>query len=217
METPSTIEDDLEEVLREGEHRFFMRVLVEQYGPKMQALISHHSRGFLQQADREEIFSKCLVEIYRAILKPGFEINRPLRLVNTIIERRTIDACRKFTRMPFSTNSDELLNYLADRQSQNGLVNAWRALPQADQDRFMMVVSQTIATKLTQKQRIIAQALFDNLSAFAEDGWKALILPIHQSTGDRYKVATIRSHWRNARETIYEELAKNGFDLAAGE
>ena len=60
METPSTIEDDLEEVLREGEHRFVMRVLVEQYGPKMEALIRHHSRGFLQEADQEEIFPTAL-------------------------------------------------------------------------------------------------------------------------------------------------------------
>ncbi len=216
METPSTIEDDLEQVLREGEHGFFMRVLIEQLGPRMQAQILRHSRGFLQQADLDEIYSKSLVEIYKAISKPGFDGTRPLRLVNTIIERRTIDACRKATRQKFSTNSDELLGLLAARQSQKGVISAWLALSQDDQDRLMMVVSQSIANKLTPTQKVIAQALVDNLPAFASDGWKSLIQPIFEATGKRYPVSTIRSHWRSARERIYEELAQNGFDLASG-
>lgn|GEM_PF-2800125 len=217
METPSTIEDDLETVLREGEHGFFMRVLVEQCGPMMQALILRHSRGFLQQAALEDIYSKALFEIYKAVLKPGFDCTRPLRLVNTIIERRTIDACRRATRQKFSTNSDELLGFLAERQSQTGVISSWLAFSQEEQDRLMMVVSQAIANKLTPKQKTIAQALVDNLPAFASDGWKSLIQPIYDATGDRYPAATIRSHWRTARERIYEELAKNGFDLTAEE
>jgi DNA-directed RNA polymerase specialized sigma24 family protein len=139
VETPSTIEDDLEQVLREGEHGFFMRVLIEQLGPRMQAQILRHSRGFLQQADLDDIYSKSLVEIYKAISKPGFDSTRPLRLVNTIIECRTIDACRKRTRQKFNTNSDEFLGLLAERQSQKGVISAWFALSQNEQFRLMMV------------------------------------------------------------------------------
>lgn len=216
MESQSTIEEDLEEALQLEDYSFFMELLMDGYGETLKRRIKFYSSGFLTIDEMKEVYQKAMIEVFGKVRKPDFDNHRPLAFVNHLVMQRTKDARRSRGRQKLSTNTDELLSAMADATGSTGFAAAWRALSEAEQLRFMTELRSVIAEALPQGQRVVAQAYFDNFVQVAEEGWAVLIDPITVATGKRPKVTTIRSQWRNARQTIAVEMDRRGFGFLGG-
>lgn len=211
MESQTTAEDDLEEVLKTGDYKFFIEVLVDGFGESLKRRIKFHSSGFLTIDERRDVFQKALIQIYKKIQEPTFDPIRPMAFVNRVVRFRTLDARRTKRRQKAKTNTDELLSAMATSSGMDGFVAVWRNMSPENQEAFMSEVRRAIADKLPEGQRVVAQVYFDN----PECSWAELIVPIAAVTGKRSNASTIRSQWRHARQTIAEHLSRK-FDFVRG-
>ena len=211
-------EEDLEDALRSKDIDFFMELLMDEFGNALKRRIKFHSCGFLKLDEMREVYQKAMIEVHKKVREPEFSYQRPLAFVKHLVKLRTLDARRSKGRQKLSTNTDELLAAMAQATGASGMVSNWRRLSEEEQLRFMSELRTVIAesTKLSEGQRVVAQAYFDNFVHVAEEGWAVLILPIAEATGSRPKVSTIRSQWRNARLAICDELVSRGFDFLGG-
>jgi len=217
MESQSTIEEDLEEALRTKEFKIFMEFLMDGCGEILKRRIKHHSCGFLTIDEMREVYQNAMIEVDRKVRDSAFNPHRPMAFVNEVVRLRTLDARRLKSRQKVATNTDDLLSAMAEADKSAGVVSRWRELTEDDQNRFMAELRAIISEVLPEGQRVVAQAYFDNLVQVAEGGWSVLVEPINAATGRRPTVSTIRSQWRNAHQTIADELIRRGFGFLKGE
>lgn len=217
MQSQSTMEEDLEEALRKREYDYFIELLAVTFGETIKRRIKHHSCGELNIEDMRDVYQKSLIEINKKIREPGFSSERPMAFVNHLVRLRTLDARRARARQKVVTNTDDLLSAMAEVERSDGLRAKWKEMSSDDQNRFMFELRQVIAEVLPKGQRVVAQAYFDNFEKVANQDWSVLVDPITAATGQRPTVSTIRSQWRNARQTIVDELVRRGFGFLKGE
>lgn len=201
-------EDDLEQAFKD-DPQFGLEVLDSYFREPLWRYMKSISRS-LTPDDMEDIYQSTIVELIRAVRRPNFDPIRPMRLVNKVIQERTVDFLRR-KRIRRCQNLDDIVAFVAEdlRNSNTGF--RWNLLLADDKVAFRKALDQAIDT-LPPKQKSTAVAFVEVYDQIREQGsYKPLADRIKQMTGESVTAMQAKSNWHDSRSKLEEKLARAGF------
>jgi len=209
MTTQKTVtEEELEEAFRD-DPMFGLEVLHAEFRDRIARYIKKHGWD-LQPEEIKDLYQETLLEMVQEVRSPGFDPSRPLRLVQTIARRRTIDYLRRKGHRA-NTNYDAILAYVAGDLGQSDLGLRWRYLDRMIQAEWRQALLEEVA-RLPERQRIVARAFIDNYEDLSE---RKTFLPLKEAvaavTGNDENVVAVKSAWHQAKRTLVSRLTRRGF------
>lgn len=201
-------EDDLEQAFKD-DPQFGLEVLDSYFREPLWRYMKSISRS-LTPDDLQDIYQSAIVELIRAVRRPNFDPIKPMRLVNKVIQEKTVDFLRR-KRIRRCQNLDDVVSFVAEdlRNSNTGF--QWNQLLVDDKAAFRKAVDQAIDT-LPPKQKSAAVAFVEVYDQIRELGsYKPLADRIKQMTGESVTAMQAKSNWHDARSKLEEKLARAGF------
>ena len=215
METKQkTSEEELEEILDDGDIGFFLEIMYEEYREQIVRLINRSSLGLLDASGLQDVFSITMVEVWKVLQREGADFHKPLRIVNRIANFRARDALRKRLRLrKIADNEAALSDLLIDDLKGTQLAYEWRLAGTEEQERFQKELPD-ILQALSDKQRVAFLAYRDCIEEIrANNKYQVVVEQIFSATGERLSVAAVRSRLNQAFEKIRDEAQRRSFDF----
>jgi len=215
METKQkTSEQELEEILDDGDIGFFFEILYEEYQAQIMRLINRASLYLLDESGLQDAFQQTLLELWQVLERGGFDNERPLRMVNRIARVRAKDALRKRLRLrKVGENEADLSDLLIDDLKDTQFSCETRLAGKEERQRFQNEIPEILAA-LTQNQRIAFLAFRDCIEEIrANDKYQVVADQIFGATGERLSVAAVRSRLNQAFGKIRDEAQRRSFDF----
>ena len=209
MTTQKTVtEEELEEAFRD-DPKFGLEFLHVEFRDRIARYIKKHGWE-LQPEEIEDLYHETMLEMVREIRSSDFDPTRPLRLVQTIARRRTIDYLRRKGHRA-NTNYDAILPHVAEDLGKSDLGLRWRYLDRMIQAEWTQALKEEVA-RLPERQRIVARAFIDNYEDLRE---RKTFLPLKEAvaavTGNDENVVAVKSAWHQAKRTLVSRLTRRGF------
>ena len=209
-----TSEEELKEILDDGDIEFFFRVLYAEYREQIARVISRTAHFSLNVEDERNAFQQTMVSVWERLEAGGFDNDRPLRIVNQIAKRRTIDILRnrKFRRS-IAENATNITDLVIDDLVGTQISLEWKLANEEEKQRFLQELPAIVGT-LSEKQRSAFWAFYDCIEQVRpNDKYQSVVEHIHSSTGDMLTVSAVRSRLNQAFDNIRDEAMRRGFNF----
>ena len=215
METEQkTTEEELEELLRNGENVFFLECLYDDYSLQIIHIIAKWSYGRLDDNELRDVFQETIMKVWEKIEHGSFAPESPLRLVFTIAKRRAIDSARKNgARTTHIPNATDVTDLTIDDLKSTQLSVELKLAREEDKDRFREELPEIVAC-LTKKQQVAFFAFADSIDVIRKnDKYGPVIEQIYSVTGERPTTASVKSQLTQALTKIRDEAVRRGFNF----
>jgi DNA-directed RNA polymerase specialized sigma24 family protein len=212
---PGFSEDDLEAALRR-QPRHGLALLHEHFGLLVARYLKRVTWGLLSPEDLQDAYQETLRAVMLHVSRPGFQPERPLRLVFALARRKGVDALRRRGHQ-VRTDVQSVLECGAADLVASRVGAVWRErMGPAEAAEFREVLLE-IVQSLPERQRLVARVFIDHFEDFGRrDTYEPLAASLSVVTGQPENVQAVKSAWRAARGKIAAELARRGYDLAGG-
>lgn len=211
--TETTSEEELEKAFMD-EPEFGLALLHADFENRIATYIKSRLYGIppSQKAEAiKEIYCNTMVSIAELVQKPQYDWRQPLGIAIGIAGRRVVDYIRARTRS-HSQDIDGALDQIAAALSGTQVEAEWRVSSDEDRARFRKVLQTAIATRLTDKEAIVAGCFVDHYQEFTPNNiYAPLARRVSERTGKDENAMTVKKQWKQAREKLMRELGKNGF------
>lgn len=216
METEQkTTEEELEELLRNGENAFFLECLYDDYSLQIIHIIAKWSYGRLDENELLDVFQETIIQVWEKLEQGSFAPESPLRLVFTIAKRRAIDSARKNgTRTTHIPSATDVTDLVIDDLKNTQLSVELKLAREEDKDRFGEELPEIVVACLTQKQHVAFFAFADCIDIIRKnDKYGPVVEQIYASTGERLTTASVKSQLTQALTKIRDEAVRRGFNF----
>lgn len=208
-------EEELEELLRD-DPRCFIEALHEYFARSLVSYIKRKSWGVLDPHELKDAYQETMLAVWRRLQEPGVDPHRPLRLVQAIARNIAVTMRRRKFGRRVRPNQEAVVNAVAADLAGTTIGLEWRLLLPEERREFQQAVEEIIAS-LPERQRMAAQAFAETYEELRErDKYRPLAAAMSAISGKTEDVATAKSAWRFARETIQDKLAQRGFGFMKG-
>ena len=208
-------EEELTGVLRD-DTGLFMQALYEYYAGKIMAWLGTKSFDVLDEHELADAFQETMSAVWQRVEKPGFDPNRPLRMVFRIARNTAVSFLRKRLRIRRVANESDITDLLISNIEGSDLALAVRLQSEDEMRRFREILPGIVA-ELPKRQRAAAMALLECYEDIRHgDKWEQMTESIGALTGKRVTVAAATSATRAALAKIRSELAREEFELVEG-
>jgi len=208
-------QEEMEYLLRD-DPRDFIAALHEYFTKVLARYIKRWSWGVLDPHELADACQETLLGIWERVQEPGFDPECPLRMVYGIARNIAVTMRRRKLGRRVRANQEAVVNAVAADLSGTTVGLEWRLLLPEERREFQQAVEEIIAC-LPERQRMAAQAFAETYEELRErDKYRLLAAAMSAISGKMEDVATVKSAWRFARETIQEKLAQRGFGFMKG-
>ncbi|GIW88280.1 MAG: hypothetical protein KatS3mg108_2604 [Isosphaeraceae bacterium] len=210
--TDPVSEADLESAFRDDPD-FAIELLDADYQEHILRYIKRETYGLLDPHELLVAYQETMLAMIVLARRPGFDPQRPLRMVQSIARNKGMDLLREHGHS-VNTNEDAILDAVAADLKNTDLGFEWRLnIAPAEAKEFRVVLLEIIQT-LPHRQRIVARCFVDHFEDFRErDTYRPLAEAVGAVTGKTESVAAVKSDWRFAREKIAAALTKRGYSF----
>lgn len=205
-----TSEQELREIINDGDIEFFFRVLYDEYQNQIVRLINRATFYRLDEPELLDVFQQTVVEIWQKLERGNFcNESSPLRLVNRIATCRAVDALRKKTGLErLACNATDIADLLIDDFAGTQFRVDLRLAREEDKQRFREELPEVLAT-LTEFQQVAVLAFIDRIEEVrANDKYQVVARAIKEATGEEITVAATRSRLNKAFERMRSEFMR---------
>ena len=201
-------EDDLELAFKD-DPQFGLQILDAYFRERIGQSIKS-IRPSLTAEDVADVFQNVLVELIKIVRKPDFDPARPMRIVNKVVEEKTIDFWRRKTRRRHRS-LDSILPLIAQDLEDTKIGHAWNWMTDDEKLKFKQNLD-TAIEGLPPKQKAAAIAFVEVYEDVRESGsYKPLADRIGEMTGELVNGMQAKSNWHEARTKLAEKLSRAGF------
>jgi RNA polymerase sigma factor (sigma-70 family) len=212
-ELPS--EGELESLLRE-DPACFLEAVHEYYRRLLFSYIKRCSWGMLDAHELRDVYQETMLAMWQCVQKPGFDPERPLRLLYRIARNKAVTVRRRKMGRRSAPDQDAVVQAVARDLEGTRVGLGWRLLLPEERREFRQAVAE-ILLSLPERQRLAAQAFAQTYEELRErNKYRPLAAAMEAISGRPEDVAAAKSAWRFAREKIQEELARRGFGFMKG-
>jgi RNA polymerase sigma factor (sigma-70 family) len=209
---PSVHNDDLRDALQEAAAAALDH-LHAAFGVRLARYLKRVTWGLLSPEDLQDAYQETLLAFWKQTQAVGFDPEQPLRLAQTIAQRKGLDALRRRGHRP-ATNQESLMSAIETDLQSSRLGIAWcKQMGPAERQELRQVLLDTIAA-LPERQRLVARVYLDHFEDFGQrDLYEPLTRAVAEVTGQAENVQAIKSLWRAARTALAAELTRRGYAL----
>lgn len=207
-------EEELAELLPDDPGTF-VTFLDSDYGGKLMACIGRASLDVLDESELARAYQETLIAVWTTVQKPGFEPNRPLRIVFAIAKNKALDALRrKFGRTKRRVlNESDVTNLVISDLEGTNLGIDWKYAGEEEKRRLHEVLPEIIET-LSPRQRAAAAAFYACFEQVRpNDKYRPIVEAMSAITGQAETVAAAKSALTAAFAKIRAELVRRGISF----